>query len=245
MHDTAPTERDVLDRIRQEMEKHLLENQAPEDVHEFLVMHWSRLMTGIFMAKGNQDADWNAGWDTVNALLWSLSPKHGRQETEKMLRMLPTILARLQEGCAAMAMPAEERDVFFERLAMMHAAVARAGLKYKAGREPGVTRMGDLDDAENRAGLAELRQPAPDKPASRPRAGCVPLDALPELKAGDRVRFHLAKEERTLILNWVSPVGGMYMFANDQGLDALTLTRARLEERFRAGTACLAETVTG
>jgi hypothetical protein len=99
--------------------------------------------------------------------------------------------------------------VFFERLAMMHAAVARAGLKYKLGLEPGVTRMGDLDDAENRAArLAELRQPAPDTPASRPRAsGCVPLDALPELKAGDRVRFHLAKEERILILNWVSPWG--------------------------------------
>jgi hypothetical protein len=102
----VPTERDVLDRIRQEMEKHLLRKQAPEDVHDFLVRHWARLMTGIFMAKGNQDADWNRrlGYRQCPAL--ESFPQAWAQETEKMLRMLPTILARLQEGCAALAIPA-------------------------------------------------------------------------------------------------------------------------------------------
>lgn len=124
MYDTLLNERDVLARIRLEMEKHLLQHQAPEDVNEFLIQHWAKLMTGIFMAKGNQDADWNAGWDAVNALLWSLSPKFGRVETEKMLRLLPSILSRLQEGCNALGLSSPERDPFFERLAMLHAAIA-------------------------------------------------------------------------------------------------------------------------
>jgi hypothetical protein len=42
------------------------------------------------------------------------------------------------------------------------------------------------------------------------------------------------------MVHWVSPLGGMYLFTNDQGLDALTLTRARLAERFAAGTARMA-----
>jgi hypothetical protein len=36
-------------------------------------------------------------------------------------------------------------------------------------------------------------------------------------------------------------MGGMYMFANDQGLDAITLTQARLAARFREGEVWLAE----
>lgn len=242
MHESVSSERDVLDRIRQEMDKHLRENQAPEDVHDFLVQHWARLMTGIFMAKGNQNADWNAGWDTVNALLWSLSPKFGREETEKMLRMLPSILARLQEGCAALSMRSREKDAFFERLAMMHAAVARAGLRYQEKHEACITAIGSVPEDETQADLAKLN-PHPEPTAAsteHPDHASAPHHDLPAIKPGDRVRFTLAKEDRVLLLNWVSPVGGMFMFANEQGLDALTLTRARLAERFHAGTACLA-----
>jgi hypothetical protein len=237
-YESVPREQDVLERIRLEMENHLRENAAPEDVHDFLVRHWARLMTGIYMAKGNQDADWVAGWDTVNALLWSLAPKHGRQETEKMLRMLPAILARLQEGCGALAMPRPERDVLFERLAMMHAAVAREGLRYQVDSRDIVTSMGGiagLDVAETE--LAELAQSVraivePDSPGHP-----EPALGLPGLKPGDRLHFKRAGEDRIVVVNWISPMGGMFMFTNEQGLDALTLTRARLAERFAAGTA--------
>lgn len=241
MRESVPTERDVLGRIRLEMEKYLHENEAPEDVHYFLIHHWARLMTSIFMAKGNQDADWNSGWDTVNAMLWSLSPKYGRLETEKMLRMLPSILARLQEGCAALAIPSLEKDMFFERLAMMHAAVARAGLKYREDQDQGVTRMGASADGGTQADLAKLVPTALSGHATQEPHGhsLTSHPDLPELKRGDRVRFTQGKENRVLRLNWVSPAGGMFMFANEQGLDALTLTRSRLAERFQAGAARL------
>jgi hypothetical protein len=228
MRESVPSEREVLDRIRLEIDRHLHEHKAPEDVREFLVQHWARLMTGIFMAKGNQDPDWIAGWDTVNLLLWSLSPKTGRQETEQMLRALAGILARLHEGCAALGLPLTDQDDFFSRLALLHAAVARDGLKFR-----------DRHEAEG-----TVASPAPQDPG---RPDSVPTEQAagatapwPELRPGVRVRFSSASEERTLVLNWVSPVGGMYMFANEQGLDALTLTRARLQDRFQAGTAHLA-----
>lgn len=227
MHESVATEREVLDRIRLEIDKHLRDQKAPEDVHDFLVHHWARLMTGIFMAKGNQDPDWIAGWDTVNLLLWSLSPKSGRQETETMLRGLANILARLHEGCAALGISLPEQDAFFGRLALLHAAVARDGLKFR--ERPGQASQSEASGGDTAgAELADAGDGAPPPPAG-----------LPELKSGDRLRFGTAGEERVLVLNWVSPVGGMYMFTNDQGLDALTLTRARLQERFQAGTAHL------
>lgn len=239
MRESVPTERDVLDRIRQATEGHLRENGAPEDVHHFLVQHWARLMTSIFLAKGNQDPDWNSGWDTVNALVWSLSPKHGRLETERMLRTLPDILARLHEGCAALSLPGLEQDLFFERLAMLHAAVARDGLKYRAEDEPNLTCLAGADDAIIQAAQGAMGPPAALARSWTAEQGARPDVRLPDLKVGDRVHFSLAREDRVLKLNWVSPVGGMFMFANDQGLDALTLTRTRLAERFQAGTARL------
>ncbi|MCU0933652.1 MAG: DUF1631 domain-containing protein [Thiobacillaceae bacterium] len=224
-----PSEQEVVGRIRLEMEKHLREQGAPEEVHDFLVRHWARLMAGVFMAKGNQHADWMAGWDTVNALLWSLAPKQGQQEAEHMLRMLPTILARLHEGCDALSVPRAERDQFFQHLAMMHAAVAREGLRFQ-------TETGAAQPA-----LAASGEVIPPSQKSRDAAGeQAPPTPPPSLRPGDRVHLSLGGEDRILMVHWVSPLGGMYLFTNDQGLDALTLTRARLAERFAAGTARMA-----
>lgn len=240
MSEKVPDERAVLARIRTEMEQQLRTGGAPEEVHSFLVQHWARLMLGIYLAKGNQDPDWQAGWDTVSALLWSLSPKQGREDTAQMLRTLPTLLARLQEGCIALAMPLAERDALFKRLALLHAAVAREGLHSgPAGREPaaGMATAPDAGEGEGiLASLAPAALPMPARGAVPDRPGGV----MPKLGLGNRVRFLGAGENRELLVHWISPMGGMYLFTNSQGLEALTLTRARLEAKFRAGEAQLA-----
>jgi hypothetical protein len=229
----------VLQRIQTEMDRHLLEHDAPEEVWDFLHRHWARLLTGIFVSKGNQHADWLAGWDTVNALLWSLAPKTSRSETERMLHMLPTLLERLHEGCAVLATPMPEQDALFERLAMMHAAVARAGLRCRDRAEAGITSLASRSESDAAADFAMLNppKPAPIEFDAPPAAG-APLP-MPALKLGDRVHFRGQGQARTLSLNWISPAGGMYLFGNDQGLEAMTLTRARLAQRFEQGLAAL------
>lgn len=236
------TELSVLQRIQTEMSRYLLEHDAPEEVLDFLHQYWARLLTGIFISKGNQHADWSAGWDTVNALLWSLAPKTSRSETEDMLHMLPTLLARLHEGCAVLTIPMSERDALFEQLALMHAAVARAGLRCRDNNETGVTSLALHAEADAVVDLASLNppKPAPIEFDAPPLAG-APLP-MPALSLGDRIHFRGQGQgqARTLILNWISPAGGMYLFGNEQGLEAMTLTRARLTQRFEQGFAALA-----
>lgn len=210
---------------------------APEEVHQFLTQHWSRLMTNIFMAKGNRDPDWQAGWDTMNALLWSLAPKHGRKETTMLLRVLPSLLARLQEGCTALGMPVHERDAFFERLAMLHAAVARAGLQEGEAMAPEPSLAVAMGDR-----VVDLAALPMTSPPPLPPLGSLEGEGgqrLPDLKVGCRIKLRVGAEDKALRLNWVSPMGGMYLFTNDEGHDALTLTRARLESKFRLGEATL------
>ncbi len=238
MIEKVPDERTVLARIRAEMEQQLLAGGAPEEVHSFLIQHWARLMLGIYLAKGNKDPDWQAGWETVSALLWSLSPKQGREDTVQLLRTLPALLARLQEGCVALVMPLAERDALFKRLALLHAAVVREGLhSVMPGGEPaaGISRAADAGD-EDLAALVPAALPA----SSDVGVAEKPRGALPKLGLGNRVRFMGGEENRELLVHWISPMGGMYLFTNNQGLEAITLTRARLEAKFRAGEAQLA-----
>lgn len=230
----------AFEHIRRELETHLDHSGAPEEIRPFLLDHWARLMTGIFMAKGNRHPDWQAGWDTINALLWSLTPKQGREETFKLLRILPTLLARLHEGCAAMGYDLRARDQLFATLAMLHAAIAREGLHLKEDEAlPGIDTLMRQHDtprekAEITAELEALRPTdlGPDTPAPNG------VD-LPELKVGDWVRFTLPEGARRLRLTWVSPQHGMFLFANGQGLHALSLTRARLRAKFEHGEARL------
>ncbi len=239
LFNTQTNEQTVLLRIQTEMDRHLLEHDAPEEIVGFLHQNWARLLTGIFISKGNRSADWQAGWDTVNALLWSLAPKLSRSETETMLRMLPTLLARLHEGCAALSIPMAERDALFERLAMMHAAVARAGLRCRSEAEAAITHLAAISEPDEEVNLATL---TPPKNASiefeAPPSANSPLP-MPSLKIGDRVRFRQQDQTRTLHVKWISPAGGMYLFGNEQGLDAMTLTRTRLSDRFSQGQAAL------
>lgn len=232
-------ERIVLTRVRGEVERLLQHCSAPEEVHGFLTQHWARLMTDIFMTKGNRDPDWQAGWDTLNALLWSLAPKQGRKETTLLLRALPNLLARLHEGCVALGLPASERDTFFERLAMLHAAVARAGLHHQVtasqvglGDQDGLVNAMDVD-------LSRLPPPAHENEPAMGADEAMPGHALPELRVGSKIRLRVGLEDKLLRLHWLSPMGGMYLFTNEDGLDALTLTRARLESKFRQGDAQL------
>ncbi|MEW6678799.1 MAG: DUF1631 family protein [Pseudomonadota bacterium] len=227
----------VLGRVREEIERQLSGSGAPVEVHGFLRAHWARLMTTIFMVKGNQDPDWQAGWDTMNALLWSLSPKRGRKETAEMLRILPTLLARLQEGCIALGVPAREKDAFFESLSLLHAAVAREGLHFVTGEER--IPFSSQDEsllAEHGLDLAKL----PSATAEAPPPAQQPGEAgiwLENLAVGSRIIMRIGKEERSMVLNWFSPMKGMYLFTNEEGLEALTLTRARLADKFAQGDA--------
>lgn len=232
MADKPPRASDVLQKIQEEMAQQLTKSGAPEEVHVFLARDWTRLLVGLYMAKGNQHSDWKAAWETVHALLWSLAPKRGIEETSTLLRMLPTLLSRLHAGCAALAMPLRDRDALFERLAMLHAALAREGLQARPEEEGPITRLRAEDmSSPDESDLHDLS--APELPAIDQRI--VP----PKLQLGDRVVFLIQDSARELVLTWVSPMGGMYLFANEQGLEAVTLTRARLDAKFQAGEASL------
>jgi len=223
-------------RIQDDLRALIERARAPEDVSEFILDRWGELLTSIRQDRGDEHPDWQAGWDTVHALLWSLSPKQTVEEVRYLLQLLPVLLERLQDGCAALHMEKSECDLFFEHLAMLHAAIVRGGAEpeglvdpHDFGAEPGAFPEG-----------GEMLTTAPVAVPSE--SGRVPfgLDELVAgLKPGVRVQLTEAGRDRRLRLQWVSPMRGMYLFTDEQGQDALSMTRAKLKDKFHAGEACL------
>lgn len=230
-------ERQVLEHIRGELEDRLTRSGAPQEIRSFLFNRWSYLLAGIYFSHGDRHPDWEAGWQTVNALLWSLVPKHDREETEQLLRLLPTLLERLQDGCDAMNLDQAERDALFSQLAMLHAAVAREGLQAQMDAGGPITQLaGDADMEMSNEELADLTHDTVpveigDPVASQQEDG----PDLARIKLGDGLLLRKGDTEKKLLLQWVSPMGGMYLFADAEGFDAVSLTKARLIERLRSG----------
>jgi hypothetical protein len=201
-----------------------------------LLNRWSYLLAGIYFSHGDQHPDWEAGWQTVNALLWSLVPKQDREETEQLLRLLPTLLERIQDGCEAMNLDDAERDALFTQLTMLHAAVARAGLQAQPDEEGPITHLGlDADLEMGDEELASLGEQMPQVVVPEGAAMVSDVPDLDALKVGGAIFLKTAEGGKTLYLQWVSPMGGMYLFADTEGFDAVSLTRARLVERLRNG----------
>ncbi len=229
-------EREVYEHIREEIENRLTRTGAALEVSDFLLNRWSYLLAGIYFSHGDQHPDWEAGWQTVNALLWSLVPKQDQEETEQLLRLLPTLLGRIQDGCDAMNMDGAERDALFSQLALLHAAVARPGLQADHDESGPVTHLAldaDLEMGdEELSGLGE-QTPLVVVPESATAASAVP--GLDTIKVGDAVYLKTPGGGKTLYLQWASPMGGMYLFADSDGFDAVSLTRARVVERLRSG----------
>lgn len=229
-------EQQALDHIRKEIESRLAKADTPQEIGDFLVNRWSYLLAGIYLNNGDHHPDWEAGWQTVNALIWSLVPKQGRQETEQFLRLLPTLLERLQDGCEAMHLEAAERDSLFSQLAMMHAAVARAGLQPQLDEEGPISLLGpDADMSMSNEEMASLTAHAPEIEAPVDGKNQTAMTELGQIKLGDGIVLNVNGEEKILYLQWVSAMGGMYLFSDPGGFDAVSLTKSRLASRLRNG----------
>jgi hypothetical protein len=241
-------EQQVRQHIRQEIERRLSRAPASEEIRSFLLQHWSLLLFGIYANHGDQHQDWEAGWHSVNALLWSLTPKQPGHETQQLLRLLPTLLGRLQEGCEALGLAQPERDQLFAHLALLHAGVVRGSLQEDVAEQGPMTLLGedadlDMDDTElvDLVASGEEGELAVEVPFAPPVSAGTPTTdhagAIGNLKVGDAVYFRLAEADKTLFVQWISPMGGMYLFADEAGSNALSLTLARLAEKFASGEA--------
>mgnify|MGYP002795141112 CR=1 FL=1 len=137
------------------------------------------------------------------------------------------------------------RDTIFSGLVACHAVAVKAGLHAKEIATDVDVEMRAAIDEQDAAGIPLIESIDTvtahfDFPADQPDV--LEEDAFTEqargLKKGVWLEFvNQDGSNRTVRLSWVSSLRGIYLFTNNQGLDAITITLPRLASRFRDGDA--------
>lgn len=211
------------------IENYTNDTTIPEIVRQFLAEHWLAVLTDAARTGGEQGSEWSAHVTTMDELVWSVQPKQGGEDRQRLIKLLPRLLGGLRAGLEGTKVDEVVRETFFAELVKLHSVAIRAA----------------MSDAGTAAKPAET---VPTTDAVAPTASKPPAAAEPEpiemdeLRRGTWIELHLETGERRAVrLTWISPARTMYLFANRQGQRALALTRIELARKFSTGEALLVD----
>lgn len=111
-----------------EIRRRIHSPQLPEVIRSFLVGCWETVLATAYVKAGEEGDAWGRAIESMDELLWSVAPKRVPDERKKLVRLLPSLLKRLQDGMVLANFPEAERDQFFARLVKCHADAIKSGL---------------------------------------------------------------------------------------------------------------------
>ncbi|WP_295387976.1 DUF1631 domain-containing protein [uncultured Thiodictyon sp.] len=234
----------AMTRVATEINVRIARPGLPALVAEFLDHRWRLLLVKTYVRHGDEGAPWSEALATMDDLLWSVVPKRGADERNRLLTALPDLLRRLRVPLESVGQQ-DAWDAFFSELIKLHMAAL-----HKAGASPTWEPAPSTPAAGEHQGLAasELVS-APNsieyhvtQPRSAPDqsylSGDRHLRLAQSLGVGTWVEFESFRGTRkTLRINWTSQLRSVYLFTNRQGEGALTLAPESLAEHLRKGTA--------
>ena len=255
--------RQAKQRVRIEVERRN-RSLLPTFVRHFLVSYWQNLLLVTFVKEGEDSIAWKRSLTAMDNLVWSLQPKATVLERDRLVKLLPSLLRVLRDGMQLISMREADFQSFLGQLAHCHAgivnAVPRSGnaandadevpimaadpLAYAGGDEPVVEDKAIMTATIHQlvvSGDIQVEETAIEDDET-------PLDQVEDeylvqardLKQGGWVEF--SQEDGSAVrakLTWVSPVTGVYLFTNRQGLKTADKTLQGLAAELRSGTARL------
>lgn len=249
-------------RVRLEVERR---NRAslPKFVRQFLATYWQSLLLVTFVKEGEDSIAWKRSLTAMDNLAWSLQPKATIEERDRLVKLLPSLLRVLREGMKLISMREDDFQSFLEQLAPYHAGVVNAVPRGADAANDAPPVPASVDDPLAELGAEPVVEDMRVTTAAihtLVQSGDLAVedvalmdDDVPEetvddefvaqardLKLGSWVEF-LQDDGTTLRakLTWVSPVTGIYLFTNRQGLKACDRTLQGLAAELRRGSARL------
>ncbi|NBC15314.1 MAG: DUF1631 family protein [Gammaproteobacteria bacterium] len=96
----------------------------PPPVAAFIDEHWRELLGRIYIRYGDASDDWRDALATLEALIWSVQPKHTPEERNRLMHMLPSLLEKLPAWLARLGR-ADAWQPFLRDLMPLHMAAVR------------------------------------------------------------------------------------------------------------------------
>ena len=113
-----------------------LDSEVPDTVRLFLCQEWIKSLRAAYLSGGSESHAWITAIGLMDDLIWSVRPKLTRESRQYMVKTLPGLLRRLQEGMLSAEIPKATRDQFMSQLVHCHAAAVKAGFQPPVEPQP-------------------------------------------------------------------------------------------------------------
>ena len=193
----------------------------PFDVRSFSETTWAEYLTSLRVQHGTQSDDWNAGVQTLDNLLWSITAKERTAQKARLAKMVPPLIRSLRAGGASVEVGDDRMKPFLEAVYELHMAAIKP-----AAARPAV----GASDAEGPPMVVESD--------TVQKVGNV-HDFVSEMVVGTWMGFKSGDATTTARLSWVSPLRSKYIFTSREQSQAIVLTPEELAWRLGAGKATL------
>jgi len=112
-------------QVAETLADRLKDAELPEDVRDFLMTGWRRVMTDTSLHAVDHEDEQQRSLQVVDDLIWSLQPKSTPEERKRMVLVLPLMLDVLREGMSAVAFSDEEIEAVTAMLEAHHLAILK------------------------------------------------------------------------------------------------------------------------
>lgn len=239
--------------VKDEINRVLADQVLPDSIVEFVQTIWQQVLQHIYTHEGEHNPTWLSSLKTMHDLVWSVMPKLNTEDRLALVAMLPELLKQLRDGMNLIQIDPPRREAIFSGLVACHAVAVKAGLQTKNISPDIESDMRTAITAQQSDGMEAMPETTSidaitehfDFPAD-------PVNTLEEdefteqaraLKKGMWLEFiNTDGSKRSARLSWVSSLRGIYLFTNNQGLEAITITLVRLAARLRDGEATIIKT---
>lgn len=109
------------------MQKSFHGKPTPEVIRNFFHTRWKELLVFCYFDEGEDGEGWRKALETMDQIIWSLTPISDPEDRKKLVQLLPGLLNRVKDGMNQISLPADERKQFLAALANHHLAAVRAG----------------------------------------------------------------------------------------------------------------------
>lgn len=103
--------------------------EVPDTVRLFLCQEWIKPLCAAYLTGGSEGHAWIEAVGLMDDLIWSVRPKLTRESRQYMVKTLPGLLRRLQQGMTKAELTQSARDQFMSQLVHCHAAAVKAGFQ--------------------------------------------------------------------------------------------------------------------
>lgn len=196
-------------------------------VEQFLEKQWVKILAMAHNVSDVKPEALEQVRKVMDDLIWSVKPKHDKDERKALISRLPSMLFLLNGWLNAIKWDEGERQSFFSTLADRHAAIVRLPLELSARQQLEMAVTIAQKASEHMLNQREREL------ATRPMDEM--MMAVHELELEQWVEFKRANGSAVkLRLAWISPLRTRFIFVGRQGYEPFRLTAEQLAQGLRA-----------